>query len=64
MPISRLFYDNLIDLDRDFLIEIMSSGLSRRTLHAFVHYLEEESKSVVEYKDIILSMTQTSHIKK
>lgn len=59
MPISRLFYDNLIDLerDRDFLIEIMSSGLSRRTLHAFVHYLEEESKSVVDYKDIILSMS-------
>ncbi|WP_276355744.1 hypothetical protein [Cohnella caldifontis] len=60
MPISRLFYDNLIDLKRDkeFLIEIMSSDLSRRTLHAFVHYLEEEAKSVVEYKDIILSMSQ------
>jgi hypothetical protein len=59
MPISRLFYDNLIDLerDKDFLIEIMSSGLSRRTVHAFVHYLEEESKSVVDYKDIILSMS-------
>jgi hypothetical protein len=58
MPLSRLFYDNLIDLerDKDFLIEIMSSGLSRRTVHAFVHYLEEESKSVVDYKDIILSM--------
>jgi hypothetical protein len=59
MPISRLFYDNLIDLerDKDFLIEIMSSGLSRRILHAFIHYLEEESKSVVDYKDIILSMS-------
>ena len=59
MPISRLFYDDLIDLerDRDFLIEIMGSGLSRRTVHAFVHYLEEESKSVVNYKDIILSMS-------
>lgn len=59
MPISRLFYDNLIDLerDKDFLIEIMNSGLSRRTVHAFVHYLEGESKSVVEYKDIILSMS-------
>lgn len=58
-PISRLFYDNLIDLerDKDFLIEIMNSGLSRRTVHAFVHYLEEESKSVVDYKDIILSMS-------
>jgi len=59
MPISRLFYDNLIDLerDKDFLIEIMNSGLSRRIVHAFVHYLEEESKSVVDYKDIILSMS-------
>jgi hypothetical protein len=59
MPVSRLFYDNLIDLEKDknFLIEIMSSGLSRRTTHAFVHYLEEESKSVIDYKDIILSMS-------
>lgn len=59
IPISRLFYDNLIDLERDteFLIEIMSSGLSRRAVHAFVHYLEEESKSVIDYKDIIISMS-------
>ncbi|MFC4410069.1 hypothetical protein ACFOZY_06410 [Chungangia koreensis] len=59
MPISRLFYDNLIDLkrDKDFLIEIMNSGLSGRIVRAFVHYLEEESKSVVDYKDIILSMS-------
>lgn len=59
LPISRLFYGNLIDLERDkvFLIEIMNSGLSRRTVHAFVHYLEEESKSVVDYKDVILSMS-------
>ncbi|TWH46788.1 hypothetical protein [Sporomusa sp. KB1] len=59
MPISRLFYDNLIDLerDKDFLIEIMNSDLSRRAVHAFVHYLEEESKSVVDYKDIIISMS-------
>jgi len=60
MPISKLFYDDLINLerDKDFLIEIMSSDLSRRTLHAFVHYLEEESRSVVEYKNIILSMSR------
>jgi hypothetical protein len=59
MPISRLFYDNLIDLkrDKDFIIEIMNSGLSRRTVHSFVHYLEEESKSIVDYKDVILSMS-------
>jgi len=60
MPISRLFFNNLIKLERDadFLIEIMSSDLSYRTLHAFVHFLEEESKSVIDYKDIILSMSR------
>ncbi|MDT0192887.1 hypothetical protein [Exiguobacterium sp. BG5(2022)] len=59
MPISRLFYDNLIDLkrDKDFIIEIMNSRLSRRTVYAFVHYLEENSKSLVDYKDIIISMS-------
>ena len=60
MSISRLFYDNLINLDRDqdFLIEIMNSDISRKSLHAFVYYLEEESKSVIDYKDIILSMSR------
>lgn len=59
MSISRLFYDNLIDLarDKDFLIEIMSSGLGRRTVYAFVRNLEKESKSVIDYKDIIMSMS-------
>lgn len=59
MPISRLFYDDLIDLkrDKDFMIEIMNSGLNRRIVHAFVHYLEEKSKSIVDYKDIIFSMS-------
>lgn len=59
MPISRLFYDDLIDLkrDKDFMIEIMNSGLNRRIVHAFVHYLEEKSKSFVDYKDIIFSMS-------
>lgn len=59
VPISRLFYDNLIDLkrDKDFIIEIMNSRLSGRTVYAFVHYLEENSKSLVDYKDIIISMS-------
>ena len=59
IPMARLFYDNLIDLerDKDFLIEIMNSDLSRRMIYAFVRYLEEESKSVVDYKDVILSMS-------
>lgn len=59
MPISRLFYDKLINVarDREFLVDIMSSGISRRTLHAFIHYLEEESKSLIDFSDIIISMS-------
>lgn len=60
-PVSRIFYDNLIQLerDRDFLIEMMKSSISRRIVHAFVHYSEENSKSIVEYKDIILALSYT-----
>lgn len=67
MSISRLFYDDLIDLERDeeFLLQIMNSKLSRRTVHAFVHYLEEESRSLIAFKNIIFAMSQsliTGHI--
>ncbi len=59
MPISRLFYDNLIEpeRDKDFLIDIMSSHVGRRTLCAFIYYLERESKSMIDFKDIIISMS-------
>lgn len=58
-PLSNLFYQNKINLERDkeFLIDIMKSDLSRRTIHAFVNYLEKNSKSILDYKDIILSMS-------
>lgn len=57
-PISQIFYNNLVELerDKDFLIEIMESNMSRRIIYAFVHYLEENAKSIIDYKDIILSM--------
>lgn len=58
-PISRIFYDNLINLerDKDFLVNIMKTNMSRRIIHAFVNYLEENSKSIIEYKDIIIPMS-------
>jgi hypothetical protein len=61
MPISRLFYDDLINLERDeeFLLQIMNSKLSRRTVHAFIHYLEEESRSLIAFKNIIFAMSQS-----
>lgn len=59
MPISRLYYNNLINLerDKDFLLNLMSSELGYKTINAFVHYLEEESQSLVEFKDIIISLS-------
>lgn len=59
VPISYLFYNDLIDLhrDKDFLMEIMDSDMSRRTVHSFVRYLEQESKSLIDYKDIVISMS-------
>lgn len=59
VPFSSLFYNNCIDLNRDkeFLLEIMNSNISRRTLHGFVRYLEQGSKSIIDYKDIVLSMS-------
>lgn len=58
-PLSRLFYDNLIDVERDreFLIEIMKSNNSRHIISSFVKYLEENAKSIIEYKDIILTLS-------
>lgn len=59
IPISRLFYDKLINLerDKDFLIDIMCSKISHRILHAFIHYLEEEGKSLFDYNEIIISLS-------
>jgi hypothetical protein len=59
IPISRLFFDNLVDLerDRDFLIEIMNSSLADSAIDAFMQYLKEKSKSLIDYKDIILSLS-------
>lgn len=59
--ISRLFYDDLIDLQRDgdFLAEIMSSDLMPGVIHSFVRYLENKAQSVRGYSEIILSMSHS-----
>jgi hypothetical protein len=59
-PLSRMFYENLINLerDKDFLIDLMKSELSKRIVHAFTHYLEENALSVVDYSEIILALCE------
>lgn len=56
--ISRLFNDNLVDLnrDKDFLIKIVSFNLGYRFIYSFMKYIENNSKSIVDFQEIILSM--------
>lgn len=57
---SRLFYDNLIDLNRDysFLIILMKSKKSKRILFSFMEYLQKRSKSIVEFSVVILELSK------
>lgn len=59
VPISKLFRSDYIDLNRDkeFLLKVMDSNMSRRTVHSFVMYLEQESVSIIDYSDIIIAMS-------
>lgn len=59
-PLSRMFYDKYVDAkrDREFLQEFMKSQVSRRTIYAFVHYLEESAVSIVDYANIILRLCE------
>lgn len=59
-PLSRMFYDKYVDAkrDREFLYEFMKAQVSRRTIYAFVNYLEESAISIVDYADIILQLCE------
>lgn len=60
IPLSRIFFDNLVDVERDseFLKEIMNSKVSKKTVYSFVRYLEKNAYSVVDYADIIISLCE------
>lgn len=55
-----MFYDKYVDAkrDREFLQEFMKAQVSRRTIYAFVNYLEESAISIVDYADIILRLCE------
>lgn len=59
VPISKLFRSDYIDLNRDkeFLLKVMDSNMSRRAVRSFVMYLEQESISIIDYSDIIIAMS-------
>ena len=59
--ISRIFYDNNIDLerDKDFLIEITKSNSGRRSIHALINYIEENNLSILDFSQIILEILKS-----
>ena len=56
--LGRIFIDNLVDVERDseFLKTVMKSKVSRRMVYSFVHYLEENAYSLVDYAEVIIAL--------
>ena len=54
-PISRILYDNLIDIERDkeFLKNLVSFKSSKKIVSTFVCYLEKCNQPIIAYKDVI-----------
>lgn len=59
-PLSRIFYDNLVDArqDRLFIKEFIESKAGRRQINAFIRYLEKNAISLIDYADIILELCE------
>ena len=59
-PLSKIFYNRYVNAkqDKQFLLEFMKSKVSRRMVHAFVHFLEENAISIVDYADIIIKLSE------
>lgn len=59
-PLSKIFNKNYIDSihDKEFLKELMESKVSRKLVRAFINYLEENTNSIILYKDIILQLCE------
>ena len=60
-PLGSMFYDNLVDVERDleFLKAIMKSKVSRRMVYTFVHYLEENAYTVIDYAEVIIALCES-----
>lgn len=59
-PLSKIFNKIYIDsiYNKEFLKELMESKVSRKLVQAFVNYLEENTNSIILYKDIILQLCE------
>ena len=59
-PLSKIFNKRYINSihDKEFLKELMESRVSKKLVRAFVNYLEENTNSIILYKDIILQLCE------
>ena len=59
-PLIRIFSKEYIKLEEDkkFLQEIVGSKASKKIVWSFVHYLEENALSIVNYADIIIKLCE------
>lgn len=59
-PMARIFSKEYIKLedDKKFLQEIVSSNASKKIVWSFIHYLEENALSIVDYADIIIELCE------
>ena len=59
-PLSRIFSKEYIKLedDKKFLQEIVGSKVSKRIVWSFIHYLEENALSIVDYADVIIRLCE------
>lgn len=59
--VSRIFYDNDINLerDKDFLIEITKSNSGRKSMHAILEHIEKNALSILDFSEIILGVLKS-----
>ena len=59
-PLIRIFSKEYIKLEEDkkFLQEIVDSKASKKIVWSFIHYLEENALSIVDYADIIIKLCE------
>ena len=59
-PLNRIFSKEYIKLeeDKEFLQEIVGSKASKKIVWSFIHYLEENALSIVDYADIIINLCE------
>lgn len=59
-PLIRIFSKGYIKLEEDkkFLQEIVGSKASKEIVWSFLHYLEENALSIVDYADVIIKLCE------